>query len=289
MLTLEHYFSAEVCFSIAGVWGVLSLWRTELSNFKTRNEKGLTRVIGTIALGALVWWVIAVINTKRGEVESRNVRSTEETTVPVPNVPKPEAPLSPVANKEKPPQPKTKPTTDDSNAQISRAELQRMLQQFHSSGSDFANISNARLIEITKFAVFGLEELADIWQAEDSDTDRGASEYIRNSRFAEANGGSRSMNEIEIAKVRRDANQRKIVKHVRLRTEAKELIVQSDDLRTEIVHNRLSWELRDRKADSKQDAIFARLRTSNYDWKDVSQAHDYLSKLQKELEAQPRL
>ena len=31
-----------------------------------------------------------------------------------------------------------------------------MFQQFHSSGSAFANISNERLNEITKFTVFGL-------------------------------------------------------------------------------------------------------------------------------------
>ena len=48
------------------------------------------------------------------------------------------------------------------------------------------------------------------------------------------------MNEIEIVKVRLDANQRKAANHIKLRTEGKELIVQSDDLRTEIVDNRLS-------------------------------------------------
>ena len=93
------------------------------------------------------------------------------------------------------------------------------------------------------------------------------------------------MNEAEMAKVRGEANQRKAGNDAKMRTFGKDAVLRSCDLRTEIVHNRLLWESQIHQMDSKQDALFTRLRTSNYGWKDVNQAHEYLGKLQKELES----
>jgi hypothetical protein len=172
---------------------------------------------------------------------------------------------------------------------ITKAEFLNMLHQYQSSAGTFANITKERLNEITKSAVSGLAELGDTWQADDADTDRGVSELIRFAKFPDGHGDSRPMNEVEIAKVRRDASQRKATNHAKLIIVGKDLIAKSCDLRIEIVHNRLTWNSYYRQTDSKQDALFTRLKTSNYDRKDVSQAHEYLSALQKELEAQPRL
>ena len=173
---------------------------------------------------------------------------------------------------------------NDSQKPISRAEFLRMLQQSNSSESKFAIIPNERLNEMTKSTVFELLELASIWKQSDAEIDQSAHEVIGWTRLPDGRGGSRSMNEAEMAKVKRETNQRKANNDAKMRTLGKDAVLRSCDLRAEITHNRLLWEFQNRQMDMKQDALFTRLRTSNYGWNDVNQAHEYLGNLQKELE-----
>ena len=83
MIALEHYTAAELCFFISGIWGILSLWRTELNNFVTSFDKTVTRILGTVVVVLVVGWIIAVTDSKKQEaMEAKNRPETVLSRVP---------------------------------------------------------------------------------------------------------------------------------------------------------------------------------------------------------------
>ena len=71
MLTLDHYLAGELCVGISSIWGVLSLWMTNLENFHTTAERLTVRIIGTLVICVLGVWVIAATREKQIEIGKR--------------------------------------------------------------------------------------------------------------------------------------------------------------------------------------------------------------------------
>jgi hypothetical protein len=58
MVTYEKFGDAELCFFVAGLWGLLSLWRSPLSTLTKPYDKAVTRLVGGTVIGLIVAWLI---------------------------------------------------------------------------------------------------------------------------------------------------------------------------------------------------------------------------------------